>query len=141
MELVAILNFWIIYIRREYKMSNQLKILFVEDEVISAMFIELQLKNIGYKVSQHVTTGENAIKSIQSNLPDVILMDIRLAGNLDGIETAKVIKEEFTIPLIFITGYDDPEIRKKADQLNPIGYLIKPFEIHKLKTILEANFH
>ena len=87
-------------------MDKQIKILLVEDEFINALLIKKQLEFIGYAVSHHVTTGENAIISAKQNHPDIIIMDIRLAGEIDGIEAASVIKSESDIPVIFITGYE-----------------------------------
>jgi CheY-like chemotaxis protein len=118
-------------------MGNQIDILLVEDEVITAMVLEEQLKSIHYPFSHHVTTGENAIISARQNPPDVILMDIRLAGEIDGIEAASIIKSELDIPIIFITGYDEENIKERAAILKPLAFLIKPLAIKKLKSILD----
>ncbi len=119
-------------------MEKKIKFLLVEDEVINAMLIEEQLKIIGHVVSNHVTTGENAIISAKRNRPDIILMDIRLAGEIDGIEAATLINTG--IPLIFTTCYDDQTIRERAEKLNPLGYLVKPLNIDELKTIIDTYF-
>lgn len=121
-------------------MRNQLKILLVEDETVNAMLLSEQLKSVGYAIANHVTTGENAIASVKQNPPDIILMDIRLAGEIDGIEAATTIESESDIPIIFITGYDDQTIKERAEKLKPCGYLIKPFEIDKLKIIIDSRF-
>ncbi len=121
-------------------MNGKISILLVEDEVITAMLMETQLKKIGYTLTSHVTTGENAIAATLLNRPDIILMDIRLAGNIDGIEAASVIKSETDIPIIFITSYDDQNTRDRARNLNPLGFLEKPLEIHKLKDIIDSHF-
>jgi CheY-like chemotaxis protein len=119
-------------------MSRKINILLVEDEVIVAMLMQKQLRDIGYQSVHHVTTGEKAIIYIQDNTPDIILMDIRLAGEIDGIEAAEAIKAKADIPILFITGYDDKEIRDRAEKTNPIDFLIKPIDIIVLKTILDA---
>ncbi len=119
-------------------MNKQIKFLLVEDEVINAMLIQMQLKGVGYDVSHHVTTGENAIKSAKQNRPDIILMDIRLAGGIDGIEAAMVINSG--IPIIFITCYDNQAVRERTEKFKPLGYLIKPLDIDKLKTIIDTHF-
>lgn len=119
-------------------MEKKLNILLVEDEFLNAMLMEKQLKHIGYTVSNHIATGENAIIKVRQEQPDVILMDIRLAGEIDGIEAASVIKSEFGIPIIFITGYDDQVIRERAEKLKPLGYLIKPLDIDELKAIIDG---
>jgi CheY-like chemotaxis protein len=122
-------------------MTNILKILLVEDEVVTAMMMQSQLKHCGYEISQHVTTGENAIISARKNPPDLILMDIRLAGEIDGIEAAYKIETESNIPLIFITGYDDRSIEERARKFNPLGYLTKPLILKKLTSIIESHFN
>jgi two-component system, response regulator PdtaR len=121
-------------------MKKETVILLVEDEVITAMLIRKQLKVIGYEVSIHVTTGEDAIIKARESRPDMIFFDIKLAGLIDGIEAASVIKSELNIPFIFMTCYDDPAIRDKAMMLNPLDYLIKPIEIKGLKDILDNYF-
>ena len=98
-------------------MEKTIRIQLVEDEVIVAMLMEDVLNNLGYTVSGHVTTGEDAIISAKQNPPDIILMDIRLAGIIDGIEAASSIKSEFDIPVIFLTGYDDKAVRKRAEKI------------------------
>ena len=121
-------------------MNEKISILLVEDEVITAMLIEAQLKKIGYTLTNHVTTGENAIAATLLKRPDIILMDIRLAGNIDGIEAASVIKSETNIPIIFITSYDDQATRDRVRNLDPLGFLEKPLEIYKLKDIIDSHF-
>jgi two-component system, response regulator PdtaR len=133
-------NFPAISIRQGYNVEKTIRILLVEDEVLPAMHIEIQLKGIGYPVFNHVTTGEDAIIIAKQDSPDIILMDIRLAGEIDGIDAAAAIKAESDIPVIFITGYDDKDIRERAEKTKPIGYLIKPLDIHSIKTILDAHF-
>lgn len=120
-------------------MEKPVNILLVEDEVINAMLIQKQMKDIGYMISGHVTTGEKAITHARENHPDIVLMDIRLAGKIDGIEAAGIIKSESDIAVIFITSYNDRSIREKAEMLNPLGYLEKPLEIFRLKNIID-NF-
>lgn len=121
-------------------MSNHVKILLVEDEVITSMFIKSQLKNLGFSDVTTTTTGEKAIISVKDTPPHICLMDIRLAGEMDGIETVYIIRSFLDIPVIFITGYDDPLIRKRADKLKPLGFLIKPLVINELKSILNRHF-
>ena len=121
-------------------MRNQKRILLVEDEIISAVLMETQLKNIGYTLVNHVSTGENAILSAKQNPPHLILMDIRLAGGIDGIEAVTRIQSESDIPAIFITGYEDPLIRERAEKLKPLAYLIKPLKFNNLQIIIDAFF-
>lgn len=117
--------------------GNTLNILLVEDEVISSLLIQRQLKNIGFVTLTHVTTGENAIESVRINKPDIILMDIKLAGKIDGIDTALLIQSEYNIPFIFITSYNDDDITERVNELKPLCYLEKPLVIDKLKEIID----
>ncbi len=121
-------------------MKKSIKILLVEDEAVPAMLLQTQLEKLGYNISEHVTTGENAIASSRRNPPDIILMDIRLAGEIDGIEAAAAIRSESNIPVIFITGYDDQKNRERAGMLNQLEYLLKPLNVNKLKLVIDAHF-
>jgi two-component system, response regulator PdtaR len=121
-------------------MKDKINILLVEDEVISAMLLQTMLQRVGYKISHHVTTGERAIISARHNQIDIILMDIRLSGKIDGIETALKIRSESDIPIIFITCYEDLVIRKRAEETNPLAYLIKPLDPEHLKSIIDKYF-
>ncbi|MBD3305915.1 response regulator, partial [candidate division KSB3 bacterium] len=88
-------------------MNRPFRILLVEDEVMIAMGLELELKRAGYPECQRVVSGEEALVRVAQEPPDLILMDIRLAGKLDGIETARQIQAQTDIPIIFMTGYPD----------------------------------
>lgn len=112
------------------------KILIVEDEAISAMLLARTLSDIGYSVDKVVATGEAAIESAKLGHPDIIAMDIRLAGKLDGIEAASTITSELSIPIVFMTGYDDRLTRDRAMSLKPLGYMIKPLDLEKFKDLL-----
>lgn len=121
-------------------MGAQLKILIAEDEVICAMHMNMQLTDVGFVISDQVTTGENAIIRAKQNPPDVILMDIRLAGKIDGIEAVSVINNESPIPVIFITGYDDQGLKERAQKFEPLGYIIKPIEMDAVKKLIDKRF-
>jgi len=121
-------------------MEHPLHILLVEDEVIFAMLLKAQLIRAGYDICKHEVTGENAIISAQQEKPDLILMDIKLAGSIDGIEAASNIKSFSDIPIIFMTCYDNKDVRKRAMKTNPLDYLVKPITIEKLKLIIDSYF-
>lgn len=113
------------------------KILIVEDEAIIAMNLKLQLAHFGYEVSKIVATGEEAITSVEQENPDLILMDIRLAGALNGIEAAQQIQTSHqALPIIFMTGYPDQELRDQGQLLHPLAYFIKPINIQELKMVI-----
>ncbi|MDD4956341.1 MAG: response regulator [Candidatus Omnitrophica bacterium] len=113
------------------------KILVVEDESIIAMEIGSRLENSGYNVVGIVSSGEQAIKRTDEIIPDVILMDIILKGEIDGIETVKEIRKKHTTPIIYITAYSDKETFKRAEETSPYAFLLKPFEEDTLKDAIE----
>jgi DNA-binding NarL/FixJ family response regulator len=112
-------------------------ILIVEDEVILAMEYEMIVKDMGYKVPRMAFSGYDALLLSDLYRPSVVLMDIKLAGHMDGIDTAKNIQERLNIPVVFITGNTDEEIRQKALSINPAGYLSKPLNKNVLQAILD----
>jgi CheY-like chemotaxis protein len=113
------------------------KILIVEDEKISAMDIQYTLERIGYKIVDVVDSGEDAIESAANNLPDLVLMDIILKGNIDGIDAAEMIRTKLDIPIIYLTAYADDVTLRLANATVPYGYLIKPFTELELYSTLE----
>ena len=119
-------------------MNNAVRVLLVEDDALIALAMEMQLKREGYSVCSRVATGEDAIVSAQSKAPDIILMDIRLAGNIDGVEASCKIREFSDVPIIFLTGYQDPATEKRAQAVNPLAYLIKPADFHILQMLLDS---
>ncbi len=122
-------------------MKTSVRILLVEDEIISAMFLKMELEKEGFVVCRHVTTGENAVTSAESDKPDVILMDIFLAGKLNGIDAAQEIKEKSDIPIIiFLTGFEDEKLKETALKLDPLAYIIKPVVLSELKSIINSKF-
>ena len=100
----------------------------------------LDFNGKGFLVCGNFTTGEEAIEFVQNAKPDVILMDINLVGEIDGIEAAEKITEKLNIPIIFMTGYVESEIYKRAQKTKPVAYLTKPVEIWNLKPIFESLF-
>ena len=119
-------------------MDEAVRVLLVEDDVLIALAMEMQLKRKGYCVCSKVTTGEEAIVSAQSNVPDVILMDIRLAGQIDGVDAAYRIREFSDVSIIFLTGYQDPVTEERAQAVNPLAYLIKPANFPELQDLLDS---
>ncbi len=117
------------------------KILIVEDETIVAKNIERHLINAGYKVVGFASTADEAIRKSQSEKPDLVLMDIKLKGRLDGIEAADKIHDLLHLPVIFLTSYTDDETFQRAKLTDPFGYLIKPFEIKDLKRSVEMALY
>lgn len=117
-------------------MEKSKRILIVEDEAISAMLLARTLADIGYSVAKIVATGEDAIESAETDRPDIIAMDIRLAGKLDGIDAASAIAAKLNIPIIFMTGYDDRATRDRAMRLKPLCYMVKPLDLEKFRDLM-----
>ncbi len=117
------------------------KILIVEDEAIIAMEIESQLRSLGHKVTSIVDTGEKAIEKAEEDKPDLILMDIRIKGEKDGIEAAEEIRHRFGIPVIFSTAYLDEERIERAKITMPFGYVLKPIQERNLRVTIEMAVH
>ena len=102
----------------------QVKILVVEDEVIVAEDIASSLKKQGYAVTAIVTTGEEAIQKAAETQPSLIVMDIVLEGDMDGVTAAEKIRNYFNIPTVFLTAYADPKTLERAKKADPIGYIL-----------------
>ena len=119
-------------------MTNKIKILIVEDEAIIAKGLKMDLEELGYLVLNPIAKGEDAVPvAIQEN-PTLILMDIRLAGGLNGIEAAERIILKKNIPIAFMTGYATEEIKERAQKINPLVFLEKPVDIYLLKQIIDT---
>lgn len=117
------------------------EIMIVEDESIVAMDISNMLQNLGYSVSGIAGSGEEAIQSVQENLPDLVLMDIMLRGEVDGIEAAEYIHNNFHIPVVYLTAYSDNKTLERAKITEPFGYILKPFEERELHTCIEISLY
>ncbi len=112
---------------------QKIKIFITEDEFIVSQNLSNKLALLGYDVVGIASSGEEALEKIKLNQPNLILMDIMLSGKMDGIETAKIIKENYNIPLIFLTAYSSKEIYQRAQITEPYAYIIKPFEERELE--------
>jgi len=121
-------------------MSN-INVLVVEDESIVSKDIQHSLKKLGYTVVGAASTGEKAIELALSERPDIVLMDIMLKGNMNGIEAASLIKEQIAIPVIFLTAYADESTLSKAKISEPYGYILKPFKEIDLQTSIEMAIY
>lgn len=108
------------------------EILIVEDDLIIAQSIANDLEQEGYTISDTCESGEKAIEMVESRLPDLILMDIKLEGKLDGILTAEKILKKYRIPVIYLTDLQDRVTLDNARQTRPSNYLVKPFQTHQL---------
>jgi signal transduction histidine kinase/CheY-like chemotaxis protein len=121
--------------------ANNKKILIVEDELLVAEDIAFRLKSLGYLITDLVISGEEALRAIRKEQPDLILMDIMLKGGLDGIQTHELINKEYKIPLVYLTSYSDEKTFSRAKLTQPFGYIIKPFEERELHTVIEVALY
>ncbi|WP_209673793.1 ATP-binding response regulator [Methanolinea mesophila] len=117
------------------------RVLIVEDEGIVAMAINDTLKKMGYTVTGICSTGEDAIVTAAKTVPDVVLMDIHLKGEVDGIEAADKINKLYGIPVIYLTAYADDETIRRALSTGSYGYLVKPFNARELFSNIELTIY
>ncbi|KWT83476.1 ATP-binding response regulator [Candidatus Magnetominusculus xianensis] len=117
--------------------DSSARILVVEDESIVAMSIKDRLIELGFTVTAIVSTGEAAIKHVEEAVPDLILMDVVLKGELDGIRTASIIHNRFDVPIIYLTAFSDDATLSRAKHTTPYGYILKPFEGRELLINIE----
>ncbi|MEG4083796.1 ATP-binding protein [Microcoleus sp. POL10_C6] len=120
---------------------NPIQILVVEDEVIVAQDIAGRLKKLGYAVTATVSSGEEAIQKAIENPPDLVLMDIVLKGDMDGVTAADKIRTNRNVPTIFLTAYADDQTLQRAKLTDPFGYIIKPFQQNDLRVAIEIALH
>lgn len=120
---------------------NLIKILIVEDEAIVAKDLENMLRSLNYEVCGVAASGEAAVRLAEAARPDLVLMDIVLQGDMDGIEAAGKIWERLSVPVIYITAYADKTTLSRAKVTEPFGYIIKPFNERDLQTVIEMAFY
>jgi PAS domain S-box-containing protein len=116
-------------------------ILIVEDEKLLAQVILTMLKSLKYNVIAIASSGEKALALTEEHMPDLILMDIGIEGDMDGIETAEIVRQKFNIPVIYLTAYTDDLSIQRAKKTEPYGYLTKPFEVKDLKGTIEVALY
>ena len=119
--------------------NSSAKILMVEDDMIIAADISMQLTKLGYEVIGINTRGEDALHAIENNRPDIILMDIVLTGKMNGIEAAHIILEKFQVPVIFLTSNSDDATFQQAISAKPYAFISKPFQKSELERTLELT--
>lgn len=113
------------------------KILIVEDESIVGLDIQKRLKRMGYEALEVLSTGQKAIEYVQRELPDLILMDIQIQGNIDGVETANQIRKRFDVPIVYLTAFSDETTMQRAKATEAFAYVLKPFKDRELYSSIE----
>jgi two-component system, sensor histidine kinase len=122
--------------------STPAKILITEDELIVALDLQVRLKRLGYDVVGIASSGDDAILQVQDRQPDLVLMDIMLHGEMDGVEASQLITKECDVPVIFLTANADQSTLERAGATYPFSYLIKPFKERELKFSIDmALYH
>jgi hypothetical protein len=114
-----------------------LKILIVEDDSVSALLLQRALEKNPHQIIGIADTGEKALDILEENLVDIVMMDINLAGELDGIKTTEIINEKYDIPVVYLSASSDAETLNKVVGTNPSAYVIKPFNIRELNMVIE----
>ncbi|MCV2368918.1 putative bifunctional diguanylate cyclase/phosphodiesterase [Roseateles oligotrophus] len=121
--------------------ASKARILVVEDEAIVARDLLLQLAELGYQTVGHVTRGEAAIEQAGLLRPDLVLMDIQLGEGMDGVCAAQAIRDQFGLPVVFLTAFAADETLARAKLTEPFGYILKPFSERELRTVLEMALY
>jgi 1,2-diacylglycerol 3-beta-glucosyltransferase len=116
---------------------NKATVLIVEDEKDVAYIMTHTVNRLGFSVVGTENTGEKAIKAVKELKPDVVLMDIKLSGKMDGIETAEYISKNNKIPVIYVTALTDQKTLERVAVSAPYGYILKPFRDDELRTVIE----
>lgn len=120
---------------------NKARILIVEDEGVVARDLVLQLQELGYDPVAEASHGEEAVALAGKLQPDLVLMDVHLAGQMDGIAAAGAIRDQFGLPVVFLTAFTGDETLHRAKQAEPFGYIIKPFDERELRTAIEIAIY
>src|SRR5579871_6624520 len=117
------------------------RILIVEDERITAEDLRDILTDLGYTVTASVSSGVDAIAQAEATKPDLALMDIRIRGEMDGTETARILRERFNVPVVYLTAHADAATVSRAKLAEPLGYITKPFQEAELHASIEIALH
>lgn len=118
------------------ELTRHIRVFLVEDEAIIALDIRRRLNRLGHNVVYVASSAYEAIQQIRLLQPDIVLMDIRLQGKMDGIEAARIIGRTCAVPIIFMTAQTDVATRNRAEALEPAGYLVKPIVIEELNELI-----
>jgi PAS domain S-box-containing protein len=120
---------------------TEARILIVEDRSLTAKHLQLCLSHLGYATCGVAASGDEAVEKARETNPDLILMDVMLAGETDGTEAARSIKSFLDVPIVFLTAYSDAAIVKRATSIDPSGYLLKPFREEELQIVIEMSLY
>ncbi len=113
-----------------------LKVLIIEDEGIVGIYIKRTILSMGHEVLMVVKNADDALEIAQTNKVDLVISDININGDMDGIECCRILQDKYNTPVIFITAYRDTDTLKKASNIDFVGYLVKPFREDELETVV-----
>lgn len=119
-------------------MTKPSRILIVEDEIFTTLYLEMEFRQEGFEIVGTAVTGEEAVEIARTCRPDIVLMDVQLAGAMSGIEAARQIRSLDTMPILFVSGYEDEDVREQAAGMPRTGYLVKPVIIRRLKDAIAS---
>ena len=117
------------------------RLLVVEDQSIIALDLKSRLTSLGYEVVATAAYGETAVEAVGRLDPDLVLMDIRLKGDMDGIQAAERIRADYNRPVIYLTAHSDDQTLQRARLTEPYGYILKPFEDRELQMVIELALY
>ncbi len=120
-------------------MSGYIKILIVEDEKIVALDLKRRLTKLGYQVTGMAASGNKALALVNQELPNIVLMDIHIQGDIDGVEAAAMLQKIYSVPIIYLTAYSEEKTLFRAKTTKPYGYLLKPFSDRELHIIIQVS--
>jgi len=120
---------------------DKVQVLVVENEAIVSMDLRYKLESLGYSVPAEISSGEEAVAAASQLHPDVVLMDIKLSGEMDGIDAAAQIRDQFDVPVVYLTAYADEATLERAKLTEPFGYLLKPVDPRTLQTVVEVAIY
>lgn len=120
---------------------NKTKILVVEDEPIVALELKMELEKLDCHITGMVSTQKDVIDIIKEDIPDIIMMDINLGKNENGIDIVKELQKKKNIPILYLTAFSDDDTMNRAFSTNPIGYIVKPFKTQELKTNIQLAMY
>ncbi len=122
-------------------MQPNAPILVVEDDAVAATILHSRLVSMGYEVAGVVASGEEAIHWVETEPVSIVIMDMMLSGALDGVDTARILRERFGLPVVFLTAHDDDPSLERAKVTEPAGYLVKPVKPRALRSTIEVALH
>ena len=117
------------------------QIMIIEDESVSAKRLQRSVEKMGYGVVSISSSGEQAIRKLESIPPDLIIVDIMLQGEMDGIDVIKRISSKYYIPAIYLTSLRDEHIFERAKETDPVGFILKPFEEDELRRVIALGLY